>query len=124
MRNLFITLMAMVATMFTAAVAFGTELGMEVSAEQLTALAMKAITEGGLTWVVFAVQVMVFAVWKFFPHCPKKYKIVGVSLLTIIPGIVALVQGGAEWTDALIHSTTIASYQVFGHQLFTQLFKK
>lgn len=123
-KNLFLALVTMVVTLFVGAVAYATEVGSQVSLEQLTALAVKAMTEGGLTWVVFGVQFVIFAVWKFFPYCPKKYKIVGVSLLTIVPGVVGLVQGGSGWTDALLHSTTIAAYQVFGHQLFTQLFKK
>jgi len=53
-----------------------------------------------------------------------KYRLLVVSLFTLLLGMGALVSQGMAPLAALMHSTTLAALQVFGHQLYNQFFTK
>lgn len=52
-----------------------------------------------------------------------KYKILIVTGLSLVMGVVGLMQGGLGLVAALMHSTTLSAFQVFLHQLYKQVIK-
>lgn len=49
------------------------------------------------------------------------YKLLLVTTLTLFLGVTSLKIQGFDWQSALMHSTTLASFQVFLNQLWKQL---
>ena len=47
-----------------------------------------------------------------------------VAGLSLVGGVISLVQSGTELIPALVHSTTLAAFQVFGHQIYTVYLEK
>lgn len=53
-----------------------------------------------------------------------KWKLLAVSGLTLIGGVAALMSQGLTFMAALLHSTTLATAQVFLHQVVKQITEK
>lgn len=53
-----------------------------------------------------------------------KYKLLAVLVLSLATGILGLMMSGLDWKAALIHSSTLAAFQVLAHQLYVQFVKK
>src|SRR6185295_18726759 len=53
-----------------------------------------------------------------------KWKLLAVSGLTLLGGVAALMSQGLTFTAALLHSSTLATAQVFLHQVVKQITEK
>lgn len=53
-----------------------------------------------------------------------KYKLLAVLLLSLVTGVLGLMMSGLDWKAALIHSSTLAAFQVLIHQIYIQFIKK
>lgn len=78
---------------------------------------------GTLGIVAASVQALLFLLKKNFNLIKPKYKLIVVTFLTLFAGIVSLRIEGLDWPSCILHSTTLASMQVFIHQ-FSKTFKK
>jgi len=74
------------------------------------------------------VALIVQLIMKFFKtplaNFAGKYRLIVVSGLTVIGGMVGLVAQGSTWLSALVSASVIAAIQVFFHQIVTQYKKK
>lgn len=52
------------------------------------------------------------------------YQLLAVNLLTLITGIIGLKMSGMDWGSAILHSQSLAAFQVFLHQAWKQFQKK
>lgn len=53
-----------------------------------------------------------------------KWRLLIVTGLSLVIGVLALSMAGVSWTSALVHANTLAAVQVFIHQLVKQLSEK
>jgi len=53
-----------------------------------------------------------------------KWRLLIVTGLSLVAGVLGLSMAGVPWTTALVHANTIAALQVFIHQLVKQLSEK
>lgn len=53
-----------------------------------------------------------------------KWRLVIVTALTLVVGVLGLSMVGIPWTSALVHANTVTAFQVFIHQLIAQLSTK
>lgn len=53
-----------------------------------------------------------------------KYKLLTVLGLSLVSGVIALKLNGVDIGAAIVHSSTMASFQVFLNQLYKQFFEK
>lgn len=53
-----------------------------------------------------------------------KYRLLVVTGLTMVVGILGLMNTGMPFLAAMVHSSTLAAAQVFGHQVIVQFFEK
>lgn len=76
--------------------------------------------------VALLVQVSMFVLAKtsIADKLAGKHKIVLVYALNIVAGVLTLRLMGVETVTALVHSNTLASYQVFLHQVWKQFAEK
>lgn len=51
-------------------------------------------------------------------------KLVVVTGLTVVAGVVSLMLAGITLPAALVHSSTLAAFSVFGHQAYKEFFEK
>lgn len=77
-------------------------------------LAMVAVVIQGILLVVRLPQLPV----------PGKTKLLIVTGLTLVGGVIALKLQGLDWASVVLHSTTLAAFQVFLHQIYKQFLVK
>lgn len=95
--------------------------------DQLAKLAesMNGLAGGGtLAVVAFAIQLLLFLFSGPLSSLAGIYKMLIVTGLNLVAGVIALRMQGVEWIPALAHSQVLAMAQVFIHQLLTQVAKK
>ena len=73
--------------------------------------------------VVIVVQGLLLFFRSSFAKFAGISQILIVNGLTLIAGVIALKAQGMELSVALLHSQTIAAFQVFAHQVFKQVSK-
>lgn len=64
------------------------------------------------------------ALGSIFPNLTSKMKLVAISLLAVISGILTLKVAGTPTMDAVFHGTTLAAVQVFLHQYYKEFVQK
>lgn len=77
-------------------------------------LAIVAVIVQGLSLVLKLPQMPV----------PGKTKLVIVTGLTFVGGVLALKLQGLDWASVVLHSTTLSAFQVFAHQIYKQFVVK
>lgn len=50
-----------------------------------------------------------------------KWRLISVSLLSVVGGVLALKVQGVDWAQSLTHASTLAAFQVFMHQVYKQV---
>jgi hypothetical protein len=60
----------------------------------------------------------------FFQKLPSGMKLVAVTGLSVVAGVVALLVSGVTLGAALVHSSTLAAFTVFAHQVYKHFFQK
>jgi len=58
------------------------------------------------------------------PKLTGAKKLLIVSVLSVVGGLIALMSEGSTFVMALLHSTTLAALQVFANQIFQQVVNK
>lgn len=101
----------------------------EASFDEFFSLLWKSLDElkgaGILTSVTIITQLVMKLVQTKAGELLGKYKLLLVSLLTLILGVTGLMtQSGMDLVTALLHSSTFTAAQVFIHQLYKQFFEK
>jgi len=81
-----------------------------------------AAVAGGVQIVMQLLKTGFFS--KLVPKLNGTKKILIVSGLTLVGGVLALMSSGQELVASLLHSTTLAALQVFANQLYQQFAKK
>lgn len=76
---------------------------------------------GILAIVAVVIQALMFFFRTSLADFAGKWKIVIVTGLSLIGGVVGLRLTGVDWLAAIVNSGTLAAAQVFAHQLITQL---
>jgi hypothetical protein len=79
---------------------------------------------GTLAIVAFLVQLIMLLLRTQLGEFAGRWRLLAVLGLTMVGGVLGLKMQGMEWVAALMHSTTLAAAQVFGHQAFKQFAKK
>lgn len=59
-----------------------------------------------------------------FPSLTSKMKLVLITFLSLVSGIIALRVSGLSWLECIMHSGTLAAVQVFGHQFYKEFIQK
>jgi enamine deaminase RidA (YjgF/YER057c/UK114 family) len=78
---------------------------------------------GSIAIIVIAVQGLLLFFRSSFAKFSGAFQILIVNGLTLIAGVIALKAQGMELSVALLHSQTIAAFQVFAHQVLKQVSK-
>lgn len=81
-----------------------------------------ASVAAGVQLVMKLIQTPFFA--KMLPKITSAQKLLMVTGLSVVGGVLALMSTGSTLLQALLHSTTLAALQVFGNQLFKQFVEK
>lgn len=79
------------------------------------------ITSGelsSLAIVAALVQLVMLVLKTRLGEFAGKWRLLAVSLLSVVGGVVALRMQGIEWGPSLTHASTLAAFQVFLHQLY------
>lgn len=71
-----------------------------------------------------AVQAIMLLLRSSLGSFAGKFKLLIVLLLSVVSGVIALKLNGVELGAALLHSSTMASFQVFANQVYKQFFVK
>ncbi len=80
---------------------------------------------GTLATVVGVAQILLKLLQTTAGELVSKYKLLAVSLLTVVVGTASMMMAGEiSFFSALIHSSNLASVQVFLHQIYKQFIKK
>lgn len=77
---------------------------------------------GTLGVVAFAVQALMYLFRSELGKFAGKYRLVLVLVLTLGGGVLALKMQGISWVAAVLHSSTLSSFQVLLHQVMKQFF--
>ncbi len=93
---------------------------------------LKAVTESVTSWkglgalgiAALVVQLLMLVFRTTLMNWAGKWKLVVVYVLSLAAGYMALMVAGASWSEALLHSQTLAAAQVFVNQLYKQFIKK
>jgi hypothetical protein len=100
----------------------------EISNQDFINLLLKSIGDikgaTGLGIVVIIVQLLMAFFKTQLSNFAGKYKLLIVTFLTLVLGVLTLKTSGLTWSAALLHSSTIAAFQVFFNQLYKQFFVK
>lgn len=83
----------------------------------------------GLALAAAAVQLVIMLLktplfGKIFKSVTGEVKLLIVSGLSLVAGVIALRIAGLSLTESLLHSSTLAAFQVFAHQIYLQFFVK
>lgn len=78
---------------------------------------------GALAIVAFCVQAVMLFFRTPLADFAGKWKLLIVSLLSLVGGVLALKLTGLDWLGSLVHSSTLTAVTVFGNQVLKQ-FKK
>lgn len=74
-----------------------------------------------LAIVAAVVQVLMLLFRTKFGEKSGKFRLLFVSGLSLVGGVLGLKIQGMEWGSALVHSSTLAAMQVFGFELYKKL---
>lgn len=85
----------------------------------LTGLALAA---AAVQSVIMLLKTPLFG--KIFKSVTGQIKLLIVSGLSLIAGVIALRITGLSLAESLLHSSTLAAFQVFAHQIYLQFFVK
>lgn len=77
-----------------------------------------------LAIAVVVVQALLLLVRSSFVKLKGSIKLLIVTGLTLVSGVLALVVSGLPVSAALLHASTIAAFQVFAHQVLKQFLEK
>lgn len=64
------------------------------------------------------------ALGSLFPNLTSQMKLVVISLLAVVSGVLSLRVSGVGWLESFIHSGTLAAVQVFLHQWHKEFIQK
>ncbi len=104
--------------------AFGQEAAVPESAGQWQAFLASiggAQGAGLMGSIVLAIQVLLFILKSPMGYLAGPYKLLLVTGLTLFLGVTSLKIQGFDWQSALMHATTLASFQVFLNQIWKNL---
>jgi hypothetical protein len=59
-----------------------------------------------------------------FPNLTGKMKLVMITFLSLVAGVISLKVSGLSWLECIMHSGTLAAVQVFGHQFYKEFIQK
>lgn len=79
---------------------------------------------GTLAIVAIVVQGLMLVMKTALGKMAGIWQVIILNLLTLIGGVIALKMSGSDWASALLHSQSLAAFQVFLHQLWKQFGKK
>lgn len=79
---------------------------------------------GILGIIALAVQGLLLLARSKFIELDGKFKLIIITGLTWALGVITLKVMGSDWGSALVHSQSVAAFQVFFHQLYKQWFPK
>ena len=79
---------------------------------------------GALGIAAMAVQGLMLLFRSKLGSFAGKFKLLLVLLLSLVSGVIALKMHGVDLGAALLHSSTMASFQVFANQVYKQFFAK
>lgn len=71
--------------------------------------------------IVAVIQVLLLVLKSPLGWLAGPYKLLLITVLTLFLGVTGLKLDGFDWQTALMHSTTLASFQVFLHQMWKQM---
>jgi len=74
-----------------------------------------------LAIVAAVVQVLMLLFRTKFGEKSGRFRLLFVSGLSLVGGVLGLKIQGMEWGSALVHSSTLAAMQVFGFELYKKL---
>jgi beta-lactamase regulating signal transducer with metallopeptidase domain len=75
---------------------------------------------GALGIAALVTQVLMFALRSKLKEQAGAWRLAAVYFLTMVSGVIAMRMTGVDWGGALLHSNTLAAFQVFGHQVVSQ----
>jgi len=67
------------------------------------------------------IQVLLFVLRSPLGYLAGPYKLLLITALTMFLGVTGLKVEGFDWQSAIMHSSTVASFQVFLHQMWKQM---
>lgn len=79
---------------------------------------------GAMGIALLVVQGLLLALRSSFVNLPGKWKLVVASGLSLVTGVLALRLNGVDLTAAILHGSTLASLNVFAHQIVKQFTEK
>ena len=79
---------------------------------------------GTMGIVIVVVQGLLLALRSQLGSIAGKWRLVAVSLLTLVAGVIGLKVTGMDWMGALMNSASLAMFQVFFHQAKKQFIDK
>lgn len=116
------------AFMVMVTVAFAQDATQPLPTEDFLALLLQSIGQvKGATGMGIAVLVtqLIMAFFRTpLANFAGKFRLVIVMVLSLAAGLLALKLSGVTWAAALVHSSTLAAFQVLAHQLYVQFIKK
>lgn len=126
---LLLPVMAFAQEVAQAVVAPVVDLAVEVPVQDLLSFLLKSMggMKGASTIAIVAValQGLLLAFrTRLLDKFAGKYKLMIVYSLSMIAGIVALMSQGVDIQTALVHSNSMAAYQVFFHQIMKHVSEK
>jgi hypothetical protein len=75
--------------------------------------------------ILAAIVQSIILVLKFlFEKISGLYRLLFMQFLTLVLGVTILRMQGLSWAEALLHSQTTATFQIYFHQLIKQFLKK
>lgn len=105
-------------------IAFGQDVIPPESAGQWEAFltAIGGTKGAGIMGIIVAlIQILLLILKSPLGYLAGPYKLLLVTALTMFLGVTSLKIQGFDWQSALMHSTTLASFQVFLNQIWKQL---
>lgn len=125
MKSLVKLFLALIVATFSAVVWAQTE---PVSYDEFVAFLLQSMGgfKGASTMaaVALVVQILMKLIQTNAGELLGKWKLLTVSLLSLVGGVLALKLTGLTWGASLLHSATLASLQVFLHQGYKQFIEK
>ncbi len=79
---------------------------------------------GALGIAMIVVQGLLLLARTSLINIEGKWRLFAVLLLSTISGVIALLSAGVPLTEALLHSQTLAAFQVLLHQIYKQFIEK
>jgi hypothetical protein len=105
-------------------VVFGNVDAIQMILSQLTGQKLAGLGLVGAVIQVLMILLRTDLVVKYIGEVNGQLRFAAVACLSMVGGIITLMSGGLTLGAAVMHSTTLAAFQVFFHQMYTVYIEK